>query len=99
MDRQSVADMLQGKQSSKALTVSAEVDALVRQMRRGFHDPLARREARQCMKTMLAAGKITANTVDDHGCPLLLSLCEVSRLSPTTYVLVPISVLFSSLSL
>jgi hypothetical protein len=87
--------MLQGKQSSKTLNVSAEVDALVRQMRRGFHDPLARREARQCMKTMLAAGKITANTVDDHGCPLLLSLCEVSRLSPPAmYLFLSLSLLF-----
>ena len=60
--------------NAAGLGKSAEIDALVKELR------LGNREARKQMKLMLTAGKITANTLDDSGCPLLLSVCQVCSL-------------------
>jgi len=69
------ADLLaaaSGKTSNIVLGLgqSAEVDALVKDLRIGD------RHSRMEMKRLLTAGKITSNTKDDHGCPLLLAACQ-----------------------
>jgi len=66
------ASMLEAaaRKPNSNLSKSAEIDALVKQLRQG--DRYARRD----MKLMLTAGKVTAKTVDDRGCPLLHSVCQ-----------------------
>ena len=69
----SAAELLEAagaKRAERALSKSAEVDALVKELRTGS------RQARMEMKRMLTAGKISASTIDDHGCPLVHSVCQ-----------------------
>jgi ankyrin repeat protein len=69
----SAAELLEAagaKKAERALSKSAEVDALVKELRAGS------RQARMEMKRMLTAGKISASTIDDHGCPLVHSVCQ-----------------------
>ena len=66
------AGLTAGESTSKstALQFAGQVDALVRQLRQG--DRYARRD----MKAMLTAGKLTAKTKDDRGCPILHSVVQ-----------------------